>query len=95
MSAKDILSSKKKLSDKDLEEILAASDFSDISDSEEKNPEEIDADYDSDDSIADRDYVPDPLDEDSYAEELQTIGDGARKEYKVLFPKDRLQKKKN
>lgn len=73
MSAKDILSSKKKLSDKDLEEILAASDFSDISDSEEKNPEEIDADYDSDDSIADRDYVPDPLDEDSYAEELQTI----------------------
>nr|CAI5828858.1 unnamed protein product [Callosobruchus analis] len=71
MSAKRILNSKKVLSDKDLEDMIAASDISDICDSEDNDPDEIDADYDSDDSIADKDYIPHPLDEDSYSEELQ------------------------
>lgn len=73
MSAKDILSSKKILSDKDLEDVLEASDFSDISDLDGTDSEEIDADYDSDDTIADNNFVPDPLDDDLYTDELQEL----------------------
>nr|CAI5854535.1 unnamed protein product [Callosobruchus analis] len=73
MSAKRILNSKEVFSDKDLEDIIAASDFSNICASEDNDPDEIDADCDSDDSIADKDYVTDPLDEDSFTVELQSV----------------------
>lgn len=67
MSAKNISSSKKILSVKNKEDILAASDFSVIRDSQDN--EEIDTDYDNN-YIADKNDIPD---EESFTEELQAI----------------------
>lgn len=60
------------LIDAELEKILNASDFSDVSDSEDNNGQ-IESDFDSDDSIADKDYIPDKIDEDEYNEELEHV----------------------
>ncbi|KAK9679715.1 Transposase IS4 [Popillia japonica] len=88
-----ILKSKKIFSEKDLEDILAASDFSDISDLEDNEPQETDIDYDSDDSISDKNYVPDLIDEELYNEELQELWNQNQKRKQDIPSNTHLSKK--